>query len=240
MKYNHRLVLLALPVAIFISQSCRHQVEAPPGAGNGGDSTVTGTPADACDPNKIYFQQQVLPILISNCALSGCHDDASHQEGVTLTSYQKVMSTAGIRPGRPGNSELYERITDTDPRDRMPRPPQAPLAPAQVQLIRQWIEQGAQNLICQNMCDSASFTYSGAIRTIISNKCQGCHSGIAASAGIDLSTYAGIKAKVTDGRLWGAVNHQAGFSAMPKNGAKLSDCEIAQIRKWIDSGSPNN
>jgi uncharacterized membrane protein len=240
MKYNHHLILSALLAAVFISLSCRHQVETLPGTGNGGDSTMTGNPADACDPNKIYFQQQVLPILISNCAMSSCHDDASHQEGVVLTSYQKVMSTAGIRPGRPGNSELYERITDTDPRDRMPRPPQAPLTPAQVQLIRQWIEQGAQNLICQNMCDSTSFTYSGAIRAVISNKCQGCHSGTAASGGIDLSTYAGIKAKVTDGRLWGAVNHQAGFSAMPKNGAKLSDCEIAQIRKWIGSGSPNN
>ena len=172
--------------------------------------------------------------------MSGCHDAASHQDGVILTNYNNVMNTADIRPGRPNDSELYERIMETDPDKIMPRPPRAPLTTQQKQLIREWILQGAQNLVCQNMCDSNSFTYNNAIRNIISNKCQGCHSGSAASGGIDLSTYSGIKAKVTDGRLWGAINHQPGFSPMPKNGAKLSDCEITQIRKWIDGGSLNN
>jgi hypothetical protein len=172
--------------------------------------------------------------------MSGCHDDASHQEGVILTSFEKVMSTAGIRPGRPDNSELYERITDNDPGDRMPRPPRSPLSQTQIQLIKKWIEQGALNLSCLNMCDSNSFTYTNAVKLIISNKCQGCHSGTSPQGGIDLSTYNGVKAKVTDGRLWGAVNHQAGFSAMPKNGARLSDCEITQIRKWMEAGALNN
>jgi mono/diheme cytochrome c family protein len=193
-----------------------------------------------CDPTKIYFQQQVLPILISNCAMSNCHDDASHKEGVILTSYEKVMNTGGVSPGRPADSELYERIIDTDPDDRMPRPPMSPLTQQQKQLIYQWIMQGAQNLSCQNMCDSTNFSYSGAIKILVSNKCQGCHSGTTASGGIDLSNYNGLKAKVIDGRLWGTINHQAGFSPMPKNGTKLSDCEITQIRKWIEAGSPNN
>lgn len=227
--------------------SCKHQVDAPPApggtdsGGNGGTGGGTGGGGTAsCDPAKIYFQQQVLPVLISNCALSGCHDDASHQDGVVLTTYEKVMATADIRPGRPGDSGLYEKITDSDPDDRMPPPPRNPLTGQQIQVIRQWIEQGALNLSCQNMCDSNSFTYSGAIKNIITNKCQGCHSGSAASGGIDLSTYNGVKAKVTDGRLWGAVNHLPGFSPMPKNGTKLSDCELTQIRKWIDAGASNN
>jgi hypothetical protein len=172
--------------------------------------------------------------------MSGCHDDASHQDGVILTSYQKVMNTADIRPGRPGDSELYERITDNDPDDRMPRPPRNPLTAQQIQTVRDWIVQGAQNLSCESMCDSNTFTYSGAIRPLVSNKCMGCHSGTGASGGVDLSTYTGLKVKVTDGRLWGAINHLPGFSAMPKNGNKLSGCEITQIKKWIDSGSPNN
>ena len=225
--------------------ACRHRIEDlndpgnPAGGGTGG-VPGTGGGTTPCDPSKIYFQQQVLPILVSNCAMSGCHDDASHQDGVVLTSYEKVMNTADIRPGRPGDSELYERITDNDPGDRMPPPPQAPLSAQQIQTIRQWIEQGALNLSCQNMCDSTSFSYSGSIRAIISNKCQGCHSGATPQGGIDLSTYNGIKAKVTDGRLWGAINHLPGYSPMPRNGAKLSDCEIAQFRKWIEAGSPNN
>jgi uncharacterized membrane protein len=145
-----------------------------------------------------------------------------------------------VNPGSPNNSDLYEVLIDNDPDDRMPRPPLNPLTQEQVQVIRQWIQQGALNLICGSMCDSNSFSYSGSIKTFISNKCQGCHNPAAAQGGIDLSTYNGVKAKVTDGRLWGSINHQAGFSAMPKNGAKLSDCEITQFRKWIGAGSPNN
>lgn len=238
--------LFLLFIACVASISCRHQpdiLSAENGSGSGsggGGGTGGGGTTQSCDPTKIYFQQQVLPILVSNCAMSGCHDDASHQDGVILTSYQNVMNTADIRPGRPGDSELYERITENDPDDRMPRPPRNPLTAQQIQIIRDWIVQGAQNLSCESMCDSNSFTYSGAIRPLISNKCEGCHSGTAASGGVDFSTYTGLKAKVTDGRLWGAINHLPGFSAMPKNGNKLSGCEISQIKKWIDSGSPNN
>ncbi|HPG11952.1 MAG TPA: c-type cytochrome, partial [Chitinophagaceae bacterium] len=193
-----------------------------------------------CDPDKVYFEQQVLPILISNCAMSGCHDNASHQDGVILTSYQTVMATADVRPGRPENSDLYEVIIDTDLEDRMPRPPQAPLQQDQIALIRKWIEQGALDLTCNSGCDTTQFTYTATIKPIIVNYCQGCHNGTAAQGGIDLSTYNGVKTKIDDGRLWGAINHLPGYSPMPKNGNKLADCEITQIRKWIEAGSPNN
>jgi len=244
-RYNFIFLTCFITGSLLVS-SCRHEAESlvdpgiPAGNGSAGGGSNTGGGGTSCDSTKIYFQQQVLPILLSNCAMSGCHDDASHQDGVVLTSYEKVMNTADIRPGRPNDSELYERIMENDPEDRMPKPPRSPLTDQQKSLIRDWILQGAQNLSCQNLCDSAVFSYSGAIRNIISNKCQGCHSGAAASGGIDLSTYSGVKLKITDGRLWGAVNHLPGFSPMPKNGAKLSDCEITQIRKWIDAGSPNN
>ena len=242
---------LILPAIILLVVSCKHDVQGLPAPGNGGNagggtgaggSTGSGgSSTNTCDPNKIYFQQQVLPILLSNCTMSGCHDDASHQDGIILTSYEKVMATAGVRPGRPTDSDLYEVLVETDPDDRMPRPPRNPLSQDQIQVIYQWIQQGAQNLSCQNSsCDTSNVTYNNTIRNMISSKCQGCHSGTAASAGIDLSTYTGVKAKITDGRLWGAINQLPGYSAMPKNGAKLSDCELTQIRKWIDAGSPNN
>lgn len=241
--YQVFIVLLACIMGIFIA--CRHQTDLLPGSdpGNGsgsGSGNGPGSGPGNCDPDKVYFQQQVLPILISNCAMSGCHDNASHQDGVILTSYQTVMATADVRPGRPENSDLYEVITDTDPEDRMPRPPQAPLQQDQIALIRKWIEQGAVDLTCNSGCDTTQFTYNTTIKPIIVNYCQGCHSGTAAQGGIDLSTYSGIKARVDDGRLWGAINHFSGYSPMPKNGNKLADCEITQIRKWIESGASNN
>src|ERR1043166_2325716 len=91
-----------------------------PGGGGTGGSGGGGS-INTCDPNKVYFQQQVLPILISNCTLSSCHDDASHQKGVILTSYNNVMNTADVRPGNPTGSKIYKMITETDASKRMPR-----------------------------------------------------------------------------------------------------------------------
>lgn len=230
----------ALAVVAFFS--CRHEIlDTPPGGGGGTGGGGTTPPAQTCSSDTVYFRQQVLPIFISNCSISGCHDDASHQDGVVLTSYEKIMSTGGIRPGNPGDSEVYEKITEHDDDDRMPPPPRNRLTQQQIDAIGKWIRQGAKNNSCEaTSCDSVNVTYSGAIKTLIANKCQGCHSGAAPTGGIDLSTYNGVKAKVNDGRLWGAVNHMPGFSPMPKNGAKLSTCELAQIRKWMDAGAPNN
>lgn len=227
--------LILMSVLLLLIISCKHPYgELPDSATQVGD---TSTP---CDPGKIYFQQQVLPILISNCAMSGCHDDATHKEGVVLTSYAKVMATGEIRPGNPGETKLYKVLVTSDAGDRMPQPPQNPLTAQQIQAIYSWIQQGAQNLVCANMCDSSLFTYSGAISPLIQNKCQGCHSGTNAQGGIDLSTYTLLNTKVTDGKLWGSINHLPGYSPMPQNGTKLSDCEIKQFEKWIAAGAPNN
>jgi uncharacterized membrane protein len=227
--------LILLSVSLLFILSCKHPY------GDLSDSvTQVGDTSTPCDPTRIYFQQQVLPILVSNCAMSGCHDDATHKEGVVLTSYSNVMTTGGVRSGNAGNSDLYKVLVKTDPGDRMPQSPRIPLTNQQIQIIYTWIQQGAQNLVCENMCDSSLFKFSDAIQPLIQNKCQGCHSSAGAQGGIDLSTYPLVKAKVADGKLWGSINHQAGFSAMPKNGTKLSECELRQFQKWIAAGAPNN
>src|SRR5437868_2705424 len=65
----------------------------------------------------------------------------------------------------------------------------------------------------KNSCDTSNVTYSTTITGILNtNGCAGCHSGSAPSGNISLTTYAGFKAKVDDGRLWGAINHLSGFS----------------------------
>ena len=214
--------------------SCKHELPEPV------DGTDPGAGNLPCDPGKVYFNQQVLPILVSNCTLSGCHDDASHEEGVVLTSYDKVMATGEIRRGQPSESKLYKVIATNDISDRMPPHPQAPLSNEQKNLIYNWIQQGAQNLSCQASCDSNNFTYSTAIRPLITTKCTGCHSGAAPQGGIDISTYAAQKVQVDNGKLWASINHLAGYAPMPKNGSKLSACELAQVKGWIDAGALNN
>lgn len=206
----------------------------------GGDTTSSGTP---CDPNIVYFNIQVLPILRSNCAKSGCHDEITHEDGVVLTSYENVMNTADVRPFNLNGSDLYEHITETDPDKRMPPPPNSALSSDQINLIAKWILEGAQNLECDpdaGQCNTSNVTYSGTIRPLIINTCQGCHSGSAPSAGINLTTYQGIATVANNGRLYGAISHTTGFVAMPYGGNKLSQCAIDKVKAWIDSGAPNN
>ena len=79
------------------------------------------------------------------------------------------------------------------------------------------------------------------INPILQNyNCLFCHSSGSASGNVILNTYTGIKTRVNDGKLWGAINHLPGFSAMPQGGNKLTNCEISTIRAWIDAGAPNN
>ncbi|MGB3008579.1 MAG: cytochrome c, partial [Chitinophagaceae bacterium] len=107
-------------------------------------------------------------------------------------------------------------------------------------LIQKWINQGAKNNNCIASCDTAVFTYSGAVKTIMDNKCTGCHNPGNLGGNIDVSTYNALRVIALNGKLYGSIAHQVGFSAMPKNSAKLSDCEIRQVQKWITAGSSNN
>lgn len=230
---NHFLFAIAGILCFFIIGSCKHEITIfPPDVTTSvGDSTTT------CDPSNIYFQQQVLPILVSNCAQSGCHDNNSHREGVILTSYNSTMSTGGVRPGNPSNSKLYRIISNNE----MPPKGYTDLTQSQKDIIYNWILQGAENLVCENICgDTVNVTYSLSIKPIIANKCQGCHSGTSPQGGIDLSTYTGVQTQTNNGKLWGSVNWSAGFVTMPQGGAKLSTCELTQIHKWITMGAPNN
>ena len=73
------------------------------------------TLSDTCSLDTVYFVNDVLPIFIANCAYSGCHDEASQQDGVILTDYDNIINTADVRAGDPDGSDLYEAITETDP-----------------------------------------------------------------------------------------------------------------------------
>lgn len=92
----------------------------------------------------------------------------------------------------------------------------------------------------QTACDTTTVTYSSSVVPVLTSNCNSCHGGSSPSAGINLSTYAGVKTQVDNGKLWGSVSHASGFSAMPKNTAKMSTCNLAKIKKWIDAGAPNN
>lgn len=206
---------------------------------------TTDPPPHPCDPDTVYFEMDVLPILMSSCAKSGCHD-ATAQDGVRLDSYAAVMGSNVVTPGNPDDSDLYENIMEDDPDKIMPPPPNTPLDALQKEIIRKWIAQGAQDLYCDEMCDTTNVTFSGTIwPEIIQPYCFGCHNGANASGGVFLENHSQIAAAAVIpsgqyGSLWGAVTHASGNSPMPKNQPMLSDCKITQVRKWIEAGTPDN
>lgn len=211
----------------------------------GPGDTTTNT-IKPCDPDTVYFSRDILPILISNCAKSGCHDAASAQDNVVLTDYQLVIQTGDIVPGNLFDSDLYEVLVEDDPDKKMPPPPNSPLANEQLLLIQTWILQGAQDLSCGdstgsgNGCDTLNVSFSQTVMPILNNTCTGCHNSNGASGGIYLSTHAGVASAASSGKLYGAIAHLNGFSPMPQGGNQLPSCDIKQIKAWIDEGALDN
>lgn len=225
---------IAIPflLLVFFAQffACTHEPTNP--------NNTPPTVSSICSPDSVYFVNDVMPIIASNCAMSGCHDAITRAEGVVLINYATVMEY--VRAGRATSSELYEVIVTTNPDKRMPPPPRSSLTAAQIAKNQKWINQGAKNNSCIGSCDTTQFTYAAVIKPIMDNKCAGCHKAGNLGGNVDVSNYNGTKVVALNGKLLGSISHQTGFSPMPKNSAKLSDCEITQVRRWIAAGSLNN
>jgi hypothetical protein len=193
-----------------------------------------------CDPEVIYFEKDVLPILQSNCALSGCHDNLSKEDGFDFSTYESTIRK-GIKPGDPEDSELFDVITlNSNDEDIMPPSNMEPLTDQQIQVIETWILQGALDLTCnEGNCDITNVTFSATVFPIIENKCKGCHNGSNAKGNVSLTNYTEVAETANNGSLLGTIRVLPGYSQMPTS-SLLPECEILQIEKWIEEGAKDN
>jgi len=97
---------------------------------------------------------------------------------------------------------------------------------------------GSSNTPCTDTTGTVS--YAQKIVPLFQQYCYNCHSGNFPSGNIAMGTYATDKTIAQNGKLYGSISHLSGFVAMPQGMPKLSNCEIAVVKKWIDSGMPNN
>jgi uncharacterized membrane protein len=88
-------------------------------------------------------------------------------------------------------------------------------------------------------CDTTNATYTKVL-TIIQNNCYSCHKASSSEGNVNLEGYANVKNYADNGKLIGVITRAPGFSPMPKGGNKLNDCDIANIKSWINQGSLNN
>jgi hypothetical protein len=97
-----------------------------------------------------------------------------------------------------------------------------------------------EELAKQEECNIEEVTFSGDIQPLLSQKCGACHGSSFPEAGIVLIGYEQVTKQIANGKLIGTITHTPGFSPMPKNSSKLSQCEIQSVQTWIDNGALNN
>lgn len=87
---------------------------------------------------------------------------------------------------------------------------------------------------------TGTVSYTQKIVPMLRQYCYSCHTGSFPSGNAVMGSYITDKAMGQSGKLYGTINHAAGYSPMPKGTSKMSNCQIAAIKKWVDSGMPNN
>ena len=113
-------------------------------------SLLIASPAAAiAEDREIDFARDIRPILSDACI--SCHgpDEASREADLRLDRSEDALRDRGgyaaIVPGEPDQSELYYRLVEEVDDFRMPPPSSGKaLNPDQIDLIRRWIEGGAE------------------------------------------------------------------------------------------------
>ncbi len=234
MKQSFLLCLLLLGIGF---SACKTDPIIPDGVVIDPNNPNNPGSENLCMDGEISFQYEIDPMMVSNCAFSGCHDAITAEDDIILDSYTNIIKE--VTPGKPNKSELYESITDNG-EDIMPPSPYAPLSGEQIALVKKWIEQGALNTNCGTPCDPTESTFAATIFPLNQQFCFGCHNDNLASGNVNLKDYNNILPYITDGSYLGSIEHLSDFANMPPSGGKMSDCRINQIKKWIDEGAQNN
>jgi WD40 repeat protein len=107
-------------------------------------SLIPGSSPAQKPAGSVSYYRDIRPILQKRC--QGCHQPVSQGGKLIVTSFEafKAGGSSGpsFVPGRPGDSAIMRYITGNPP--NMPKG-QKPLESHQVELIRQWIAEGAKN-----------------------------------------------------------------------------------------------
>jgi uncharacterized protein YceK len=93
-----------------------------------------------------------------------------------------------------------------------------------------------------NLCDTTSVKFAADVLPIMMQGCatSACHDATSQSGGYNLTNYAGVKVAVDDGKLVGCMRQESGFDAMPKSAAKMDDCLINKVARWVNLGAKND
>ncbi len=105
--------------------------------------------ADAPLPDVVEFNRDIRPLLSDNCFFCHGPDKNKRKADLRLDTAEGLSGKPGepgtVAPGKPAESELFRRITSTDPEQKMPPAESGKsLTPRDIALLKKWIEQGAK------------------------------------------------------------------------------------------------
>jgi len=199
--------------------------------GTGG--TGGTTPPSGGSGNQVCFERDILPVLLSSCGTTGCHNQTTAKEGYIITSYASVMSNMVVA-GSPNSSRLYTAVANNN----MPPSSYTKLTTAEKDSIYNWIKDGALNGTCTSSCDTTgTVTYQNQISAIMTANCVSCHSGASAQKGVLLDSYANVKTNIDNGSVLLAVQ---GITLQMPPGGQLTTCQIRQLQIWKTTGEVQN
>jgi hypothetical protein len=93
---------------------------------------------------KVDYNFQVRPLLADRCFVCHGPDEKKRKAGLRLDLKESALGKHVIVPGKPGESPVVRRITASDGQHMPPRKSNLSLSPAEIDLIRRWIAEGAE------------------------------------------------------------------------------------------------
>ncbi|MEK2643863.1 hypothetical protein [Bdellovibrio sp. BCCA] len=214
-----------------------------------GDSSNSSSPSDqnsqTLDPG---IESASLKILSNKC--SSCHAQSSGPAGVYgLQSVQHMVAAGLILPGNANASPLFVEILNNS------MPPGQPLAAADKETLRAWINRGSSNVEptpptppppapgpVPPVVSGPEPTFSYLKSNVIGPKCASCHYTGHTRGGYAFDTYKNVLKAVSKSKPESSVLYTISRSGQmpPRSNPQLSSEELNLILDWIKKGALNN
>ncbi|MGB7345504.1 MAG: SUMF1/EgtB/PvdO family nonheme iron enzyme [Pirellulaceae bacterium] len=188
------------------------------------------------------------PILASACV--HCHGEKEAEGELRLDTLAGALkggsSGPALVPGKPDDSSLFTSTTLPHDHEEL-MPPDEPLDPSQIELLRKWITAGAKWTNEKPLKIQPRVDFVKNIQPILEQQCVSCHSGDDPEGGVDLTTrelafdsgaikpFASAESTLYTTTV---VDKNADELMPPKNsGGPLPSSMTKTLRMWIDQGA---
>jgi nitrate/TMAO reductase-like tetraheme cytochrome c subunit len=183
-------------------------------------------------PLGLGFDEQIGPMLQENCRT--CHGEGVAAGGLVVETYDALMAGSDNGPVVEPDSADASLIVQVQTGEHY-----ANLTPEDLQLLIDWIDQGAPQQAEPLGADAP--TFEAIIEPLFESRCGTCHSEVVASGGLVLTKYDSILEGGDDGAVIVPGNPEASLIVQVQRGghyADLDDDELALVIEWIANGAP--